>query len=96
MKRKVFRSKNWESNIYNVTIEPCPVNEDPLGYHAVFLQGAEDTPTPPEKAFAIGASYLNKRAENLQKAGYKAPMTVRAISMMNAILQDKNADIAAC
>jgi len=96
MKRKAFRSKNWESKILSVKIEPCPPHEDSLGYRAIFIQGADGMQAQNNDSFAVGASYLDQRAQKLQNAGYSAPMTQRAISMVEAILQSRRSDIAAC
>ena len=68
------QAKNWEKNIHNVHVEPCDPAEDPLGFRAVFMTE--------EKDFAVGASYLAQRWHNLKKAGFAAPMTQKAMAMI--------------
>lgn len=75
-------SKNWEADIGGVHIEACNSLEDPLGYKAVFYLNQEKERAEKKKSFVIGASFLAQRKQNLVKAGYKAPMTRRAISMI--------------
>lgn len=75
--------RNWESGIKNVSVEPCDKNEDPLGYRAVF---SVDRERMGPETFVIGASLLAQREMNLSKVGYKAPMTQRAIDMVEAQL----------
>lgn len=77
-----FFSKNWEQDIKQVSVEPCDQKEDPLGYRAIFF--VRDTLKQQKQAetFVIGASYLAQREHNLSKAGYKAPMTHRAIGLI--------------
>ena len=77
-----FRSKNWESNIDGVFVEPCDQAEDPLGYRAVFTINELARPTKSDKTFVVGASYLAKREHNLTRAGYQAPMTHQAITLV--------------
>ena len=81
----LLRSRNWEENIRNVIVEPCDVKEDPLGYKAIFFLSLEAAAKTRKKSFEIGASFLAQRHHNLSKAGYKAPMTVKAI----AAIEDK-------
>lgn len=77
-----FRSRNWEANIRKVFIKPCDVDEDPLGYKAVFLFEPALAQEIRKKSFEIGASFLAQRIYNLEKAGREAPMTQQAISMV--------------
>lgn len=74
--------RNWENNIRKVVVEPCDSQEDPLGYRAVFLLSQESARAQKKKSFVIGASFLAQREHNLVKAGYKAPMTQRAIALV--------------
>ncbi len=76
--------KNWEEEIINVLIEPCDLNEDPLGFRAIFEIDAEKARLDKQKQFIIGASFLAKRVMNLQKIGYNAPMTQRAIALIES------------
>lgn len=84
--RRSLTAKNWESNINQVSVEPCDPQEDPMGYKAVFFVKEEGKPRAFDRfkteSFAIGASYLARRQHNLQKAGYSAPMTHRAIHLI--------------
>jgi|GEM_PF-1581868 len=84
--RRSLISKNWESNINQVSVEPCDTQEDPTGYKAVFFVKEKINGSSFDRfkthSFAIGASYLLKRQENLQKAGYAAPMTHKAIHII--------------
>lgn len=77
-----FFSKNWEQDIAQVSVEPCDQKEDPLGYRAIFFMSDAMKRKEPTETFVIGASYLAQRELNLSKAGYKAPMTHRAISLI--------------
>jgi len=78
LRRRLF-VRNWEKNITDVRIEPCAYSEDPLGYKAVFI-----TKRGAPSHFEIGASLLELRQNNLSKAGYKAPMTERALVILSA------------
>lgn len=77
-----FFSKNWEANIDQVSVEPCDEQEDPLGYRAIFFVNEGIKRAGWDKTFVIGASYLAQREHNLSRAGYKAPMTHRAINLI--------------
>ena len=80
--RNPLGSRNWETDIRKVLVEPCDENEDPLGYKAVFLLNQEKARAERKKSFVIGASFLAQREHHLVKAGYSAPMTQQAISMI--------------
>jgi hypothetical protein len=71
--------RDWETDIRAVTVEVCKKDEDPLGYRAIFFFSPDSERAQKKKTFTIGASYLAQRAANLLKAGYKAPMTQKAI-----------------
>ncbi len=78
-----FFKKNWEEDIGRVCVEPCDEKQDPLGYVAVFFVGSKGGKRLGwEKTYSIGASYLARRQHNLNKAGYKAPMTHKAINLI--------------
>ena len=77
-------SRNWEADIRHVKIEACDDGEDPLGYRAVFLLKKESARAKKTKSFVVGASFLAQRSHNLIKAGYKAPMTERAIDQIES------------
>jgi len=71
--------KNWEADIGAVKVESCAEDEDALGYRAVFFFAKESERAEKTKSFVVGASFLAQRAKNLRQAGYKAPMTQKAI-----------------
>lgn len=71
--------RNWETDIGAVKVESCRSEEDPLGFKAVFYFTKESARAEKNKSFVVGASFLAQRAHNLQKAGYEAPMTQKAI-----------------
>lgn len=91
--RRRFMNKNWETNINQVSVEPCDEQEDPLGYKAVFfLKNAskqESFARDKTERFEIGASYLAQRELNLLKAGYIAPMTNRAITLIETKIGER-------
>lgn len=68
------QAKNWEKSIQHVYVERCDPAEDPLGFRAVFSMEDND--------FAVGASYLAQRWQNLKKAGFAAPMTQKAMALI--------------
>lgn len=79
--------RDWESDVHDVRIESCGVSEDPLGYRAVFsLAGSSQKES--EIAFRIGASSLEQRARSLAQAGYTAPMTKKAIGLVQSQLKN--------
>ena len=80
--------KNWESDIQNVRVESCALTEDPLGYKAIFYLARESERAEKNKSFIIGASFLAQRAHNLEKAGYQAPMTEKAIVLVEDQIGD--------
>jgi hypothetical protein len=90
MRRRFFDSrplnplsaKNWEADIKHVELEACDTDVDPLGYRAVFMLTPESASAENRKSFTIGASFLPKREHNLQKAGFSAPMTQKAIALI--------------
>lgn len=81
-----FSSRNWEKNIRHVSVEPCDRQEDPLGYRAIFFLSEDDERAARSETFVVGASYLAQREYNLVKAGYVAPMTQRAIGLIEGKL----------
>jgi hypothetical protein len=82
-----FFERNWEEDIGQVSVEPCDPKEDPLGYVAVFfVNERREQLSGWKKSFSIGASYLARRAHNLDRAGYTAPMTRRAIDLIEGKL----------
>lgn len=87
-KNPLMGSRNWEENILNVVVEPCESEEDPLGYKAVFFLTLEAANKTRRRSFEIGASFLAQRYHNLSKAGYSAPMTIKAIEAIEAKIGD--------
>tara|TARA_B100001989_G_C24468905_1_gene428168 strand:- start:37 stop:363 length:327 start_codon:yes stop_codon:yes gene_type:complete len=78
-----FRSRNWEEDIDDVTLEECDFNEDPTGFKVRFhRQGMKAKFEDSFDTFHIGASFLNKRYQRILEAGYIAPMTEKAISLL--------------
>lgn len=86
--RTRFFARNWEKDIFDVMIQPCSHDEDPLGYKVVYVtkKRSHALSVVSAERFEIGASLLAQRQINLKKAGYKAPMTARAISMIETKL----------
>lgn len=83
----IFSQKNWEKEISHVCVEACDCSEDPLGYRAAFFvddaqRKALEEAAASEPAFTVGASFLVQRQENLVKSGYSAPMTEKAIALI--------------
>lgn len=79
-----YGSRNWEDNIRSVVIEPCDESEDPVGYKAIFYLTFEAAKKTQRKTFEVGASFLAQRKHSLTKAGYKVPMTAKAIEKVEA------------
>ncbi len=76
---------NWEEDIERVGIEPCDVEDDPLGYQAIYYSGMSNdngSDDNIEISYSIGASCLSKRLSLLKKGGFCAPMTEEAILLM--------------
>lgn len=74
-------SRSWERNVRDVRIEPCDKNIDPQGYRAVFVL-THEAQDEMQRVFYIGASLLEQRVRQIRQAGYRAPMTERALSML--------------
>ncbi len=92
--RNRFTMKNWETDIAAVQVEPCDPKEDPLGYRAVFqLDRDEHASEAKDNTFSIGASLLAKREENLFRAGYRAPMTLKALTMIEKLKSDEDSPL---
>ncbi len=76
---------NWEENIKDVALEPCDAKEDPFGYLVVFYNDCGDASDSGEDmsvSYVIGASLLRSRLRKLNRAGFAAPMTQKAIKMI--------------
>ncbi len=74
---------NWESDIDEVILEPCEQDEDPSGYRVIFYKDPMGKYGKNEDSYSIGASYLRSRLEKLRRAGFDAPMTKKAMTMVN-------------
>ncbi len=71
---------NWEEDIQHVGIETCDLEEDPLGYQAIYYKDSPKNKIV--KSYIIGASCLTKRLLMLKKGGFNAPMTEEALRMV--------------
>lgn len=80
----VLSKKNWEQGVLRVCIEACDCSEDPFGYRAVFFTGddANSKEGGVANRFIVGASFLLQRKKNLMRSGYEAPMTEKAIALL--------------
>lgn len=74
---------NWEEDVNGVLIENCKEEVDPSGIRVVYCKDPLDVCVPDEKNYSIGASYLKNRLEKLRRAGFDAPMTKKAINMID-------------
>lgn len=79
--------RNWEEGVREVTIESCDRADDPMGYRAVFYLRHESARAEARKSFVVGASFLEARKVQISKAGYDAPMTQKAIGMVQKKVQ---------
>lgn len=75
-------SKNWEADIHYVSVAPCDASEDPLCYKAVFHAEKTNRQNAGDSVFSVGASFLAQRETNLHNAGFQAPMTTKAIALI--------------
>lgn len=80
---------NWEKDVRGVTVEPCDPREDPLGFRAVFVVGEDKPLTQRVNSYVVGASYLRQRLDGIRRAGFEAPMTARAIEMLEDSLKGR-------
>ena len=75
---------NWENDVIDVVLESCALDEDPSGYRAVYHKNAPANINKPDgDRYSIGASYLKNRLEKLRCAGFEAPMTRKAINLLD-------------
>lgn len=78
-----FRSENWEEDIDEVTLEECGMEDDPTGFRVKFhRQGMKDKFEDNFDTFYIGASFLDKRYKRIIESGYTAPMTEKALALL--------------
>lgn len=80
--QKADSVRNWEADIESVVVEECHEEEDPLGYRAVFYARGEAALKAAASGYVVGASLLKARLDNLRRAGFEAPMTSKAIRMV--------------
>ncbi len=74
---------NWEDDIQDVVVESCNTEEDPTGYRVIFYRDTAAGKQDAENSYSMGASYLRNRLKKLSRAGFEAPMTERALHMIN-------------
>lgn len=74
---------NWENDVNDVELQCCGLDEDPSGYRVVYHKIPANANKSGKDKFCIGASYLKSRLETLHCAGFEAPMTKKAINMLN-------------
>ena len=79
-----YSPANWENDIEDVMLESCDKAEDPSGFRVVFYrQDAHGITEGSSEAYRMGASYLKTRLKKLSRAGFDAPMTKKAIELIN-------------
>lgn len=74
---------NWEEDIKDIRVEQCDKEEDPLGYRVIYFRMIDELKDDSTNSYSIGASYLKNRLRKLRKAGFIAPMTQRAIELID-------------
>ncbi len=74
---------NWESDIEDVMVEACEKSEDPSGYRVTFYKSDKTVFNEDERSYSIGASFLKNRMEKLSRAGFDAPMTKKALNIID-------------
>lgn len=82
---------NWEKDVREVSIEPCDPRVDPMGFRAVFVVGEDKPLTQRFNTYTVGASYLRQRLDGIRRAGFEAPMTARALELVEESLKDRKA-----
>ncbi len=73
---------NWEEDIDDIIIETCNKDEDPTGYRVKFCKDPV-TGLDNDNCYCIGASYLKNRLDKLRRAGFDAPMTKKALNLID-------------
>jgi len=75
---------NWENDIKDVALEACTAEEDPSGYRVLYYKSSgQENEVRSDDSYRVGGSYLKNRLEKLRRAGYDAPMTKKAINMLD-------------
>ncbi len=82
-KNRISVVANWENDVSEVVLEKCGTDEDPMGYRAVYHKVPANANKFGKDKFCIGASYLKNRLDTLRCAGFEAPMTKKAINMLD-------------
>ena len=72
---------NWEEDISDVEVESCDSSYDPSGFRVKYYKQAPLVSSA-GRIYYVGASHLGKRLECLRKAGYDAPMTSKAMRLI--------------
>lgn len=81
--QSICHPANWESDIADVSVEACNMEEDPSGYRVTFYKNNPRRFHQDDESYSIGASYLENRLSKLARAGFDAPMTQKAINMID-------------
>lgn len=74
---------NWENDIEDVAVEACDKTEDPTGYRILYYKSENQSVQEKVKAYCVGGSLLKNRLKKLKHAGFEAPMTQRALHMID-------------
>ncbi len=80
--RSHYHPLNWESNISDISLKSCDIKDDPSGYNVIFYANKIKEDNNKSIAYVIGASLLYNRLRKLNNAGFDAPMTQKAINML--------------
>ena len=78
-----YRPANWEADVQDVVVETCGEEEDPSGFRVIFYTNEVDLVHEDENSYSIGASYLQNRLKKLTRAGFDAPMTKKAMNIID-------------
>ncbi len=74
-----IKRSNWECDICDVLVERCNISEDPSGFSVTYYKNYFND----DHSFQIGASYLKDRLKKLSRAGFDAPMTKKALNIID-------------
>ncbi len=83
IKKRPLSALNWEEDIKAISIHKCRIEDDPMGFRVTFVRSGEENRRNRENQYSIGASYLKNRLKKLNKAGFNAPMTQKAINIID-------------
>lgn len=76
-----YAPANWEGDIHEVIVELC--EDDPSGFCATFYRNESDAEQETSHVYRVGASFLKNRLKKLRRAGFDAPMTKKAIRIID-------------